>query len=71
MLTQDVWWGHQPRVCEGKISTFQNDKFILSEIPKTGFTLKSGSYVWCVWVWDKNGLYIIASSKEIPFKVIP
>jgi hypothetical protein len=55
---------------EGKISTFQNDKFILSEIPKTGFTLKSGSYVWCVWAWDDKGLNIIASSKEIPFKVI-
>ena len=58
-------------ISEGKISTFQNGKFILSEIPQTGFTLKSGFYVWCVWAWDENGLNIIASSKEIPFKVIP
>jgi hypothetical protein len=58
-------------ISEGKISTFQNDKFILSEIPKTGFTLKSGSYVWCIWAWDDNGLNIVASSREIPFKVIP
>lgn len=31
--------------------------------------LSPGTYVWCAWVYDDLGINIIASTREIPFKV--
>lgn len=52
----------------GKIASYRNKKFVLSDIPQTN-PLSLGIYVWAVWAWDDKGLTIVASSRELPLEI--
>lgn len=52
----------------GKIASYRNKKFALSDIPQTN-PLPLGIYVWAVWAWEDKGLTIVASSRELPLEI--
>lgn len=54
---------------EGKTAAWnkETNTYVLSS---PAMTLATGYYVWCVLAWDKQGINIIAASRELPINIV-
>ncbi len=66
-LKDIVWYGNP--VKSVNIGYKQGSSYVDGTKIKSVNNLSPGTYVWCAWVYDDLGINIIASTREIPFKV--
>lgn len=52
---------------DGQTAEWTSGKYTLTK----AVPLPTGYYVWCVLAWDKQGINIIAASRELPINIVP